>query len=328
MGIRMSERITVAQAAELLTANDRILILTHQFPDGDTLGSAYALCRALHALGKQARVVCNDPIPEKYDYMMEGLEEQAFEPAFVCAVDVADSKLLGEGLEPYAQHTVLCLDHHGTHRDFEEKLVLDADMGATAMLILQLIEELGVAIDSVMADCLYTGIATDTGCFKYSNTTPLAHRMAAQLMEAGAHAEPINRAMFDIKSRARLALEQQALQSVLFFEDGRVAVMKITEDMMKQSGACEGDMEGLSPLPRQIEGVWVGITLRQKADGGYKVSVRTGAHADAVAICSLLGGGGHARAAGCTLEGSDDEVIRRLREAVETAVPRLKEKRR
>ena len=321
----MSDRVTVSQAVALLREADRILILTHHFPDGDTLGSGYALCRALHALGKQARVACSDPIPEKYAYMWEGMEEQDFEPAFVCAVDVADANLLGEKLQPYAEQTELCIDHHASHRSYEKRLLLDADMGATAMLILQVIEELGVAVDVVMADCLYTGIATDTGCFKYSNTTPLAHRMAAQLMEAGAHVESINRAMFDIKSRARIALEQEALQSMLFYADGRIAVMKITEEMMKTSGACEGDMEGLSPLPRQIEGVWVGATLRRKEDGSYKVSVRTGAHADASEICVLLGGGGHARAAGCTLTGSEEEVTAQLLKAIGEAVPRLRE---
>ncbi len=321
----MSDRVTVSQAVALLREADRILILTHHFPDGDTLGSGYALCRALHSLGKQARVVCSDPIPQKYAYMWEGMEEQDFVPAFVCAVDVADANLLGDKLQPYAEQTELCIDHHASHRSYEKRLLLDAEMGANAMLILQVIEELGVTVDVGMADCLYTGIATDTGCFKYSNTTPLAHRMAAQLMELGAHAEPINRAMFDIKSRARIALEQQALQSIQFYAEGRIAVMKITEEMMKTSGACEGDMEGLSPLPRQIEGVWVGATLRRKADGSYKVSVRTGSHADASEICTLLGGGGHARAAGCTLEGNEDDVTAQLLRAVGEAVPRLRE---
>ena len=319
----MSERVTVAQAAELLGNANDILILTHHFPDGDTLGSGFALCRALRALGKQARVVCNDVIPEKYAYMWEGLEEQTFEPAFICAVDVADEKLLGDTFQPYASQTDLCIEHHGSHRSFEKRLLLDAEMGANAMIVLQVIEELGVAVDVAMADCLYTGIATDTGCFKYSNTTPLTHRMAAALMEAGAHAEPINRAMFDIKSRARVALEQQALQSMEFFAGGRIAVMKITEEMLKTSGAGEFDLEGLSPLPRQIEGVWVGATLRRKEDGSYKVSVRTGAHADASQICALLGGGGHARAAGCTLSGSDDAVIEQLLTAIGKAVPKL-----
>lgn len=321
----MSNRVTVSEAAALLQNADRILILTHHFPDGDTLGSGFALCHALHALGKQARVVCHDPIPEKYEYMWDGMQKQEFEPAFVCAVDVADRALLGESLQPYADQTELCIDHHGSHREFEKQLLLDAGMGANAMIMMQVIEALGVSLDVPMADCLYTGIATDTGCFKYSNTTPQTHRMAAQLMEIGAHAEMINRAMFDIKSRARVALEQQALQSMVFFADGKIALMKITEEMMKTSGACESDMEGLSPLPRQIEGVWVGATLRRKADGNYKVSVRTGTHADASQICALLGGGGHARAAGCTLVGSDDEVVAQLLDAIEKAVPRLSE---
>ncbi|MBR2337902.1 MAG: DHH family phosphoesterase [Clostridia bacterium] len=319
----MSKPVTVTQAAAMLSAADRVLILTHQFPDGDTLGSGFALCRALRALGKQAQVVCSDPIPEKYDYMFEELPVQDFEPAFICAVDVADAALLGEGLLPYADQVELCIDHHASHREYERQLLLDATMGATAMLILQVMEQMGVTVDSAMADCLYTGIATDTGCFKYSNVTPLAHRMAAQLIEAGAHSESINRAMFDIKSRARLALEQLALSSITYYYRDRCAVMVITEDMMETTGATENDMEGLSPLPRQIEGVWVGLTLRRKDDGNYKVSVRTGNHADAAQICGLLGGGGHARAAGCTLSGTVEEVTEQLLKAVATAVPRI-----
>lgn len=321
----MSIRLTVDQAASMLSEAERILLLTHQFPDGDTLGSAFALCRALRMLGKQAQVVCSDPIPEKYDYLWEDLPSQDFEPAFICAVDVADAALLGENLLPLADKVNLCIDHHASHREYEQHLLLDAAMGANAMIILQVIEALGVTVDAAMADCLYTGIATDTGCFKYSNVTPLTHRMAAQLMEAGAHTESINRAMFDIKSRARMALEQMALSSITYYYHDRCAVMVITEDMLAKSGATENDMEGLSPLPRQIEGVWVGLTLRLKDDGNYKVSVRTGNHADAAQICELLGGGGHARAAGCTLSGTVKAVTEQLLTAVAQAVPRIAE---
>lgn len=321
----MSKRVTVNEAAAMLTAADRVLILIHQFPDGDTIGSGFALCHALQSLGKTARVACHDAIPEKYRYMVSAVPQPAFEPAFICAVDVADSKLLGESLQPYADTVDLCIDHHGSHREFERHLLLDASMGANAMIMLQVIEAMGAKIDQTIADCLYTGIATDTGCFKYSNTTPLTHRMAAQLMEEGAQAEPINRAMFDIKSRARMHLEKLALQAISFYDNDRCAVMCVTTDMIRESGAEENDMEGLSPLTRQIEGVWVGVMLREKTDGDYKVSVRTGAHADAAAICGLLGGGGHPRAAGCTLSGSVEEVIAQLRDAVHRAVPRITE---
>lgn len=321
----MSKPVTINEAAAMLKAADRVLILIHQFPDGDTIGSGFALCHALQALGKTARVLCHDDIPEKYHYMVSAVAQPAFEPAFVCAVDVADSTLLGESLQPYADKVDLCIDHHGSHREFERHLLLDASMGANAMIMLQVIGAMGVTVDQTIADCLYTGIATDTGCFKYSNTTPLTHRMAAQLMEAGAQAEPINRTMFDIKSRARMLLEKLALQSIAFYDNDRCAVMCVTTDMIRESGAEENDMEGLSPLTRQIEGVWVGVMLRQKADGDYKVSVRTGTHADASAICGLLGGGGHPRAAGCTLSGSVDEVIAQVRAAIHRAVPRITE---
>lgn len=320
----MSTRVTVAEAAALLAASDRILILTHQFPDGDTLGSGFALCRALRALGKQAQVVCSDPFPEKYQYMFEDLPEQVFEPQFICAVDVADEALLGAKLRPLADKVDLCIDHHASHREYERRLLLQ-DVGANAMIVMQVIEALGVPLNVGIADCLYTGIATDTGCFKYSNVSPDTFRMAATLMEAGAHCEPINRAMFDIKSRARLQLEQMALSSITYHCKNRVAVMIISHEMLEQSGATEDDMEGLSPLPRQIEGVWVGLTLRLKNDGNYKVSVRTGNHADAAHICSLLGGGGHARAAGCTLSGTAEQVVATLLDAVKQSVPRIVE---
>ena len=238
----MSERISVQAAAEQLRAADRIAILTHQFPDGDTLGSAFALCRALHTLGKQARVLCSDPLPEKYDYMWAALPTSTFVPDFVCAVDVADANLLGEGLRDFANRVALCIDHHASHREYAAQLLLNADYAATAMIMVELLDELGVTIDTPMADCLFTGISTDTGCFKYSNVTPLTHRMAARLMECGAHADAINRTMFDIKSRARLALEHMALDSITYYYRERVAVMLITEEMMKQSGAAEDDM--------------------------------------------------------------------------------------
>ncbi len=321
----MSKQVTVSEAAAMLSAADRVLILIHHFPDGDTIGSGFALCHALQQLGKTARVLCHDEIPQKYEYMLSVEQTEAFDPDFICAVDVADRVLLGASLQDYADRVDLCIDHHGSHRAFEKHLLLDATAGANAMIMLQVIEAMDVTVDAMIADCLYTGIATDTGCFKYSNTSALTHRMAAQLIEAGAQTEAINRAMFDIKSRARLHLEKLALQSIEFYDHDRCAVMCVTTDMIRESGAEENDMEGLSPLTRQIEGVWVGVLLRQKNDGNYKVSIRTGTHADAAAICGLLGGGGHARAAGCSPSGTRDEVITKVRDAIHRAVPRITE---
>lgn len=164
-------------------------------------------------------MVCSDPIPEKYDYLLDGLEEPDFEPAFICAVDVADTKLLGS-LRRYEGNIRLCIDHHGSNVQYAEYLLLDAQSTATAMLVADVIRELGVPVDKPIADCLYTGIATDSGCFKYSNTTAATHRLAAELMDIGADYAAINRAMFDIKSRARVELERLALESMKFYLGG------------------------------------------------------------------------------------------------------------
>ena len=316
----MSEHIDVVAAAALLQEADDILILTHGSPDGDTLGSGFGLCRGLRQLGKRAQVVCADPMPEKYAYMIP--PEQSFEPAFLCAVDVADPKLMGRFAE-LADKVQLTIDHHVSNTGYAQKLLLKSDYGATAMAVLEVLDALKVTIDPDIAACLYTGIATDTGCFKYTNTTSRTHHMAARLIECGAPAGRINREMFDIKSRARLELERQALESIRFFFSDRCAVMVITQRMLQETGASEGDLEGLSPIPRQIEGVWVGVTMREKAQGQYKVSLRTGEHADACRICTRLGGGGHARAAGCTVSGAADEAVDAVLSAIAADLPEI-----
>ena len=307
-----TEMLTLAATAERLKAAEDILLLMHQFPDGDTIGSAAGLCIALRSLGKRARLACNDPIPEKYRFMTAAIPVQDFEPQFICAVDVADEKLLGPSMQQYAGRVDLCIDHHGTNVAYAKATLLDATAAAAAMIICQLLEPLGVALSPAIAQCLYTGMATDTGCFKYSNTSALTHRLAAACMDCGIPYAQINRTIFDIKSRARIELERLALQAITFHYHGRCAVMAITNDMIEKSKAGENDLEGLPPIPRQIEGVWVGVTLRQKADGSYKISLRTGTHANAAEICRVLGGGGHPAAAGCTVNLPLSEAIDKI----------------
>ena len=320
----MTQYITEQQAADCLRHAEDILLLAHQYPDGDTLGSNYALCLALRQMGKRVRVLCGDLIPEKYDYMLADVEMPDFEPQYICAVDVADPRLLGPEVEAqYGNRVDLCIDHHSTNVGYARRSCVDGHAAAAAMVVWRIIHLLGVTPTPAIATCIYTGIATDTGCFKYANTDAEAHRIAAQCMGLGIPAEMINRVNFDMKSRARIELERMALEGMEFLHGGRVAIMTITNEMMQKSGATENDMEGLPPIPRQIEGVWVGITLRQKADGNYKVSVRTGTHADAAAICVLLGGGGHNRAAGCAIDGDYTTARTAVLQAVEQALPQL-----
>ena len=320
----MTRTINEQEVAALLGNADNILLLAHQYPDGDTIGSNYALCLALQTLGKTVRVHCGDSIPDKYDYLYEGVPQPSFTPDFICAVDVADVNLLGETTaKEYGDKIDLCIDHHATNTGYAAHTCVDSTCGAAAMVVYRIIGLLGVALTPAIARCIYTGIATDTGCFKYSNAGALAHRIAADCIDVGIPYEMINRVNFDTKSRARIELERMALDGMRFYHGGRVAVMTITNEMVEKSHAGENDLEGLPPIPRQIEGVWVGITLRQKADGNYKISVRTGTHADAAAICAVLGGGGHDRAAGCTVNGKLEDATAAILAAVEQTVARI-----
>lgn len=304
--------ITVQEAAAQLAAHDRIRVLTHQSPDGDTLGCAGALCLGLRALGKQAQFVCADPVPGKYQSMLAPLTVQTFDPDFVVAVDLADPQLLGNLRAQYESAADLGIDHHGSNTGWTRESLVDASAAAACELIAQVLHALGVPLNRDIANCLYTGLCTDTGCFRYSNTTPRTLRLAADLMEAGADAAAINMQMFEIKTPSRLAIERMALDGLQYAYDGRVAVMRLSLDMIAASGATDSDLDGLAPIPRNIAGVDIGLTVRERAPGDYKVSVRTTESVDASALCRTLGGGGHVRAAGCRLSGSCDDVVQRL----------------
>ncbi len=312
--------ITLESAAKTLLSKDKILILTHRSPDGDTIGSGYALAMALRKLGKSVKVDCTDPFPEKYSYFTDKLEKLEFDEEFVVSVDIADTKLLGEKLSNYADKIDLCIDHHGSNTKYAKEYYVEASAAAAAQVIAKLIRLMNVEFDKDIANAIYTGITTDTGCFRYTNVTAETHRIAADMIDCGAESGMINRLMFETKSRSRLEIERRVMDSIQFYLDGRCAIAYATIDMMKESGAVDSDMEGVSSLPRQIEGVMAGITLREKNNGKFKVSVRTTDELDASAICANFGGGGHKAAAGCMITGTLNEAIEQIIEVVRQAL--------
>lgn len=312
--------ITLESAAKTLLSKDKILILTHRSPDGDTIGSGYALAMALRKLGKSVKVDCTDPFPEKYSYFTDKLEKLEFDEEFVVSVDIADTKLLGEKLSDYADKIELCIDHHGSNTKYAKEYYVEASAAAAAQVIAKLIRLMNVDFDKDIANAIYTGITTDTGCFRYTNVTAETHRIAADMIDCGAESGMINRLMFETKSRSRLEIERRVMDSIQFYLDGRCAIAYATIDMMKESGAVDSDMEGVSSLPRQIEGVMAGITLREKNNGKFKVSVRTTDELDASAICANFGGGGHKAAAGCMITGTLNEAIEQIIEVVRQAL--------
>ncbi len=309
-------RIEVEQAAEALRQANDVLVLSHKSPDGDTLGSAAALCTALQGMGKRVRFACSDPVAPKYENLFARVKPDVFDPKFIVAVDIADTQLLGKETEQYQHCIDLAVDHHMSHKEYAKMTYLDGTAASTTQIVYELLRAMGVFVDKQLANCIYTGLCTDTGCFRYANTSAKALRVAADLIDAGADAAEINRVMFDTKSRARLAVERMAMESIAFYENGRFDVMEITEEMMAASGAQESDIEGLAALPRQVEGVLIAATMRERKEGGYKISVRATPPYDASAICARFGGGGHKGAAGCVIDGEKEAVREQLAQAV------------
>lgn len=321
----MSEILELLELISRLLHAEDVLLLCHKNPDGDTIGSAAALQHALQKLGKTAAVLCADPIPARYDYMKLERYTGQFTPGYVVAVDIAGIQLFGDALQPFVEKVDLCIDHHPSNSGYADAMYLDGGAAATAEIVYELLRAMNVEITPLMADCLYTGLATDTGCFLYSNTTVHTHTVAAALMEAGAQVEDLNAILFESKTKERMAIEKVALENLEYYFEGRCALMYMTREEISASGVNMSDLEDLTGLPRKIEGVQVGVTLRQLPGASYKISVRTVKGVDACSIAKRLGGGGHARAAGCELEGNLDNAKAAVLAEVEKELKKLDE---
>ncbi len=300
-------RIDIKQAVKFLRENDDYLILMHASPDGDTLGCGTALCGALQRLGKSAKAVCPEEIPHKFDYLFDAVKAQDFEPKTIVCVDVADTKLLGD-MKETGDKAELCIDHHISNTEYAKRTLLDADSAAACEIIYEIINELGVPFDKALANSVYTGTATDTGCFRYSNTTPRTHRIAAEMIGFGADFANINYTMFELKTKGRIKLEQSALNTIEYYADGHIAIIYAPLSMTESIEDIDSDDIGaLANIPRQIQGVDIGICAKEKKKGVYKVSLRSSKLIDCSEIAQLFGGGGHERASGCSFKGGTIE---------------------
>lgn len=316
----MMKTVTFEKCAEFLHNADNILILMHRSPDGDAVGSGYALAYALRKAGKKVMPVCSDDIPQKYSYITNDFSVQEFEPEYIVTVDLADTQLFGDKLIQYKDRVNLCIDHHPSNTGYAEYGIVDANAGACAQIVKKVINAMDIPIDKNIANAIFTGISTDTGCFKYSNAGAESYKMAAEMIECGADGFFINKLMFDTKSRERLEIERLALNSLTYHYDGKIAVIFITKEMMETSGASDDDTEGISGMPRQIEGVVIGITIREKDNGNFRISMRSAGDVDVSAVCAKFSGGGHKAAAGCTVTGTAEEVKEKVVHAAGAAL--------
>lgn len=313
--------LTVHEAAERLRTFDNVLILTHLRPDGDTVGSAAALCAGLRALGKAAYLL---PNPELTDtlapYFRPCAAPADFQPERVVSTDIAAAALFPENAKPYAERVDLAIDHHLSFEGFGRENLVRPSAAATGEIIYDILAELG-PITAEMALPLYVAVSTDCGCFAYNNTTAHTHAVAAALLRTGIDFQTVNKAFFRTKSRKRLALEAAMLSEIEYHDRERVAVLAVPMSLIARVQATETDAEDLSALGGQIEGVDCAVTMRELRPDVWKFSLRTGPRVNATTVCALLGGGGHAAAAGCTVEAPFQEAKGRMLEAIAQVVP-------
>ncbi len=303
-----TRKISHEEAARRLLSADNILILTHKNPDGDAIGSGIAIAKGLRQMGKRCRVAWSGRLASYFSLITHDYVPDEFdEPDFILAVDLANTSLLPQETKEYADRVDMVIDHHATSVAFAAETLLEAEASCCTEIIIKVLVCMGCAITEDIANCIYVGLATDTGCFRYSNTTAENHLLAAKLVSLGVDIARFNEAIFGQKSRARVEIERRVLAGMEFTSAGKICIITVTRAMLEETNCIESDIEGIATIPKAIEGVEAGITLREQPNGNWKISLRT-ATLDASEICALFGGGGHLRAAGCECSGTPFEI--------------------
>ena len=326
------KRLTLDELCERIEAIDQPLVVMHTRPDGDTVGSAAAMMHLFELLGKKPRCLAPDPIPRRLSFLTRGLDftPPALDgtPYTTLTVDVASKGQLGSLGECLTGDLfpVLMIDHHERGEAYADSYVRPsaAAVGeivfdlAKRMLERRMIPELPLKLLSP----IFAAISSDTGCFKYSNTTPHTHNVAAELISLGVNAAEINRLLFDVKSAEQLRAEGYVQTNLQLHPSGRIASIAISRACRESLGLLDEHFETAIDVVRSLEGVEIAIAVKESPDGRFKASLRS-TGADVSAIAASLGGGGHVRAAGCSLKADDVEkaaktVIDRVWETIKT----------
>ncbi|MFQ6131086.1 MAG: bifunctional oligoribonuclease/PAP phosphatase NrnA [Armatimonadota bacterium] len=297
-----------ARIAKIIQQRDSFLLTTHERPDGDALGAALALRHVLEDLGKQVEVVAGAEVPARYGFL-PGMEEvraeasgQPYEVLVGLDCDGAERMAVGQGAAEVAE-VVVDIDHHSGNQPFGDVQWVEAGAAAVGQQIYQLLQHMEVAITPPVATCLYCAIATDTGFFRFGNTTAEVLEICAALVEAGADPHEIALRAHDEKPLSSVALLGRALQAVRSLADGRVVWAHLTPADFAAAGADGNETEGIVEYLKSVEGARAAALFRDEGRGEVRVSLRAGDGVDVAAVARKFGGGGHASAAGCTIPG-------------------------
>ena len=308
--------MTAAECAKYLASHDRYLLLTHHNPDGDTVMSAAALCRALRRKNKKAYLFPNPQIIAKMLPEVEKLfPPKSFKPGCVIAVDLAAENLFPEGFSGIVD---LCIDHHPTNGMYAKQTLVKPDCSSCGEVIMEVIKAFAGNITKTEASLLYIALTTDTGAFQYANVNPASYLAAAELLRLGADHPAVMHRYFRECSHARLRLEGLIYSGLHFYYDGKLVIAQVTRQMMRESGATEDDCDDLAGLSGRAENVLMNITVRELADGASKISVRSAPGISSSAVCEAFGGGGHFMAAGCTIDVEPEKAERLLLDVIDS----------
>lgn len=310
-------KLTTNETAAFLAGHDNYIILTHIRPDGDTIGCAAALCRGLRQLGKTAHVLENKGISDHFRWLHNGLTTDTVgENDCIVSVDVASPGMLHEDFQVYLDRVQLRIDHHGSATSFTPLELVDAGSAACAEIIYDLLLQMGVTLDADIAEAVYVGTSTDTGCFRYANTTAHTFATAAACASAGARIYQLNQDLFETNTLARLRMQGWIVDNMKLLRGGAMCVCAIPRSVEQSMGVTGDDMDNISSFPRTVAGVCMAATLREADNGDVKLSVRAIPGYDAAAVTVRFGGGGHKGAAGATMKLPLDQAAQAVEQAM------------
>lgn len=316
------KKLTRTETAEFLAAHNNYIILTHARPDGDTIGSAAALCLGLRKLGKTAHVLENKEVSPRFRWLHQGLTtDAAADTDCVLSVDVASPGILQEAFKPLLGRIQLRIDHHSSATSFTDFELVDPISASCAEIVYDVLTLMNCPLDKDIAQAIYVGASTDTGCFRYANTTAHTFSTAAACAQAGAEIYRLNMELFETNTLARLRMQGWIVEHMKLLRGGSMCICPIPRQVEQDFGVTGDDMDNISSFPRTVAGVCMAATLRQAENGDVKLSVRAIPGYDATRVTVPFGGGGHKGAAGATLKMPLEEAAQAVERVMLEQIP-------
>jgi len=313
---------SLSEIGNKLLASESIYLFPHVNMDGDTLGSAVAICKALRNAGKECWVLIEDDVVLYLKFLDKGYctydQDKIKNPDICMCIDCADIDRFIKRKEKFLRgKTTMCIDHHFTSLHFADYNYIDPTAGATGEIIYDLLCEMNLSIDQEMGEALFAAITTDTGNFQYSNTTRKTHIVVGNLYDIGIDANKVSVEIYENVRLEKLLIKCKGISTMQVFADGKAAIAFVTQNMLSEIGATIDETEGIGEMLRSISGIEISAFLKEENSTTIKVGMRAKTYGNVAKICEKFGGGGHIKAAGCTINDTMEAATRLIMEEIE-----------